>query len=297
LQELTPLSGASGTGKSFTAARLLENEKEVHVFNGKEGKEAVTNPVEWYKPVKWTKLLDLRGPGVAVLGDDLMNLNKFQFETLQTLMNYNARHYEVSPVVLCCHSVLNNKIFGLVTHLTHLYLTLAKTNSQSLAAVCGAFKYPKKVRNAMVDTFLAAEGEFGYFVLDLDRMTFSRGGMQQQQVSLSKSELTPAPAEAYRKTAEAFLPLFCEEPKRAMAVFEYLLPKLPLASLNPDDLTIYLQKKTTGVEVRISLIDYLHALNSEAKPSGEVVSLHRYLARYVRLPACFVKNKYLRATQ
>jgi hypothetical protein len=108
-----------------------------------------------------------------------------------------------------------------------------------------------------------------------------------------------------------------------MAIFEYVLRKIPLQSLSAGDLTMSFviggktakrkkkkKKKKSGrrdevrlaekeeeeeeEETTLSLIDYIHALTTEEPPTREVVALHRHICRFVSVPCCFIANPVLR---
>jgi hypothetical protein len=260
----------------------------VRVLNEKEGEET------GHEPVDWDGLATLED--TSLLADDMFKLTETQYAKMTYLLSYRARHHNVDPVVLVCHSVLKNNVFGLLTHLTHVLFTFHKGNARSLGKVCSEFLFTRQQRNAMVETFLATKEKYGHYVLDVEARTFVRGDHVPPPPSAGPAYSAAAAAAECRKTAEAYLPLFCSEPKRAISIFEFIVAKIPIASLRPDDLSLALRRKESGVEIRLSLIDYLHVLCSQEKPSGDQAALHRYLARYVQLPRCFIKNKFLLKT-
>jgi hypothetical protein len=277
------------------AIQILEaSKKKVFVLSG------VPSRPKW-PIVSYDSMLKLKN--CAVLADDLINVPQKEYEQLQTLLNFNSRHYSVDPVVLACHSVVKNNVFGLVNHVSHVYFTLARTNVRSLGIVLDCFKFSRAQRDAHVATFLTATtDEFGYYVLDTGSMEFYRGDSVKVESGNvvgggggggSGGAGEPKPLSAYKRTADIYLPLFCAEPQRAQAIFNWIIERIPLTSVRASDLTILLKRKGTGGEARFSLIDYLHCLNSTSKPSGDMQSLHAYLSRYVVLPRCCINNRYL----
>jgi hypothetical protein len=283
------LQGASGSGKSTTCQHIFRGLKGVRVLNEKEGEET------GYLPVTWDGLEGLEN--CSLLADDMMKLKDTNYAKLEYLLSYTARHKNVSPVVVVAHTLLKNNVFGLIAHVDQIWFTFSKCNVQSLGIVCTEFKFSRAQRTAMVDTLLDTRETYGYYVLDVEHRTFLRGETtdssrpkQQQQQDKSPTEA----AAAIRKTAEVYVPLFCCEPKKSLLICEYIAARIPLGCLNSDDLTLSLRRTVSGEEVRLSLLDYLHSLNSTEKPSGDISALHRYISKYVELPRCFVSNKHLR---
>lgn len=281
--------GASGSGKTTICQHIFGGLKGVRVLNEKEGEET------GYIPVTFDDLEGLED--CSVLADDMMRLKESDFSRLQYLLSYTARHRDVSPVVVVVHTLLNNNVFGLISHIDQVWFTLSKCNVQSLGIVCSAYHFTKAQRKSMVDTLLGAKEVYGHFVLDVEARTFLRGETAPSESPQQRQSQDKSPAEAaaaIRKTAEAYLPLFCSEPKKALLICEYIAAKVPPGCLNSDDLTISLRRKVSGEVLHLSLIDYLHSLNCEEKPSGDISALHRYLSKYVQLPKCFVTNRHLR---
>ena len=77
-----------------------------------------------------------------------------------------------------------------------------------------------------------------------------------------------------------------------LAVFDFIVPRLPLNSIK-EDLTISLKSKGSGIVVQLSLLDYLQCLGSRDKPSAGLMSLHHYVCKYVTLPRMLVQNRFL----
>ena len=250
-----------------------------------------------HEPVSWEDLNSLSD--CAVIADDLMDLSKKNFSHLQKLVNYTARHHRVSPVVLIVHSVTKNNLFSLVKHMDEFWFTLDKQNAPSLATVCDILLFEKVVKSSFVSRFLAEPGEFGIFVLSaqkrtLERLPGSGGGGDVTSVGDVGRVPCGDPLAPYRRTAEAFLPHFCADPARTLVIFNYIIEKLPLSAVDPATLTIKLARRESGVALKLSLLDYLVMLTSEARPTGNLVALHRYVTKHADLPLCFVRNRHLR---
>jgi hypothetical protein len=168
------------------------------------------------------------------------------------------------------------------------------------------FKIPKEERDRFVRAFLAARDVFGYFTFSPEKRTFLRGdapstgnntggppGGEAAASATAAGSVSDVSEEA-RRTLEEYSGFVCC-PEKAMKIFNFLIGEIPVSSLDPKTLMLTLRSKGySGELVKISLLDYLNALNSQDKPSSDVVRLHLYLSRRVTLPRVFVQNAHLR---
>jgi hypothetical protein len=238
----------------------------------------------------------------AVLCDDLMHINKTEFLQLKELLDRTARHNSVSPVILIAHAIARTGLFSLLTHLTEVHFTHDRGNCQAIALTCEAFKFGKEAKNQFIDRFLEAKEQYGIFILSKQKRTFvkqepssvgkipktvsSRQQLQEQQLMAM---------EPYKRSAEMYIPHVCQDAKRSLCIFQYILMKIPLTSLEASDLTISLQRKNCKSALSLSILDYLVVLDSpNERPSKLMSSLHKYIDRHVSLPKCMVRNKFLR---
>ena len=282
--------GASGGGKTWAVRKLLEGSPRVYDVNS-----ATVDPR--YESATWAEVNEKYD--CAVVSDDFFDLAGDDVKHLHKLLNYTARHHRVSPVVLVAHGVTKINIHFIIKHMDEVWFTLNKQNAPLVGTVCSALVFPRAVKNGFISKNLAEPGEFGIFVLNLQKRTFERlpesegvGGGAAGGVAVVAGGAV-RDLEPYRRTAEAYFPHFCVDPARSLLIFNYIMTKLPLASVDSSDLTIKLQKKESGAELKLSLLDYILALTNESRPSSEMISLHRYVGRHVQLPRCFVRNRLL----
>jgi hypothetical protein len=91
---------------------------------------------------------------------------------------------------------------------------------------------------------------------------------------------------------------FVLEPQRALKIFEFIVGAIPPKSLGPTTLVLTLKSTSgSGSVVKISLLDYLNALNSDERPGVDISKLHLYLLRRLSLPRVFVQNAHLRGLE
>ena len=179
--------------------------------------------------------------------------------------------------------------------MTHLAVMSKRTSAKSLVAALGVYSISKEERQSMLDAFLADVDivKHGYWVLDVSSKQFGRSpgtlGPQGPPSQIAATENKIAP---YRKTAEIYLNHFSVDSKKCLAIFDFLMVKVPLQSLNPETLDFTLRDQKTGRVVGVSLLDFLCTITTETPPTRAVLDLHGYLARYARLPRCFITNKH-----
>jgi hypothetical protein len=280
--------GRSGSGKTVAAAELLEAEgRPMHVVNGEP-------PSPSFTVCKWSEVLQLSK--CSLLVDDLVSVSSANLAILQTLVNVNARHKDV-VVILVCHSLVKNNIYSLMSFVTQVNFTMGRSNARSIGLVCDYFRVSKQQRDQYVETFLADKAEYGYYVFSTGTLSFTKHGKSGVGApSSSTAASTSAPAcEAalrLRETAENYVTLFCQEPQKVLAVYDFIVPRIPVHALKAD-LTLSLKNKGSGQMVQLSLLDYLQALNSKERPSRQILSVHAYVGKYVTLPRMFVQNRFL----
>lgn len=278
--------GKSGSGKTTAVNRLATAAgKPKYVVNQSE-------PDPNFIPVTWAKVPALSH--ATLLVEDLVNVPASQLPVLQKLLTFQARHQSVD-VYLICHAVAKNGVFTLVQHCTQVNFTLSKSNVGSLVLVADHFKVGKQEKDRWVQLFLAASGQYGFFVLDVEARTFARGdsGAESGGAEASRAALA---AVSPRKTLEEYAGFLCQ-PDRALKIFDFIVSEIPSASLDPRTLLLTLKTKRTGALVRVSLLDYLHALDSDEPPGGDIIRLHYYLIRRVSIPRVFVRNPHLRGLE
>ena len=281
--------GASGGGKTVAVKKVLENSPKIFDVNSAHGDPR-------YTPVTWEEVNSKQD--CAIVADDVFDLSTDDYKHLHKLLNYTARHNRVSPVILVAHGVTKINLYSIIKHMDEIWFTLNKQNAPTIGSVCTALMFSRSVKNNFIAKFLAESGEYGIFVLDTQKRTFERlfdspGGEDGGGGGVCGNRVGPD-LEPYKRTAEAYFPHFCVDPARSLLIFNYIIAKLPLASVDSTDLTIKLMKKDSGVELKLSLLDYILALTNESKPASDITALHRYVEKHVQLPRCFVRNRLLK---
>jgi hypothetical protein len=262
--------GNSFSGKTTLAKKLLAKEKKVYVVNADSN-------FDDFERVGWSEVERLKN--CQLLFEDLINISGPQFSCLQKLLNRQQHHEGIDKVFLICHSVHNNNLFGLVPHLSKVYFTLSKNNITSLGTVLARFKYPKKQREQFESEFLAARGEFGHFVLDNDRRSFSLG---EGQVAAMSGGADPDPSKYFA---------LMKDENRARLLFESIYPKLPDTIRESEGFLLTLRSKKRDSVITINFMDYLDCLTDPSKkPDNAMYSLHKYVISKYSVPACLIKN-------
>jgi hypothetical protein len=287
--------GESGRGKTTAARQLLAGSRlSVAVVNdGTAG-----DPPEGYRRVDWKEVLRVRG--CNVLAEDLIAVKKPQLEVLQRLLNFNAHHHELPNVILISHGATSNGIFPIFKHLTHICFMTVGTVPKTVETVLGEI-LPKEARDEKVAAFETdpRNDAHGYWVYDVETRAFEP---KPGSLAAAAAGGYPPPAAAgtsggresllapYRKTAQTYLNLFSENPRRALAIFDFLMTKTPLQPLAVADLNFTLRDAKSGRVVSVSLLDYIHTLTTQTTPTKDILDLHSYLRRHVTLPRCFIAN-------
>jgi hypothetical protein len=187
---------------------------------------------------------------------------------------------------MIAHAVTKNNISSLLQNISHVYFMRNRSTVASVSFVLSKYYFTKEQRDRFVRDFLA-DAKVGpswlYWTLDPEAGTFGRdsGAASTSDVAV------PDTLGKYRKTAQHYLGLFCQDSQKAMAIFDYLLKKIPLQSLSADDLTMGLGGRR---EERVSMIDFIHALTTHVPPSREVLALNRHLGKFFKMPTVFVSN-------
>jgi hypothetical protein len=253
---------------------------------------------EGYRRVDWKEVVTVRD--CNVLAEDLIAVKKPQLEVLQRLLNFNAHHHDLANVILISHGATSNGIFPLFKHLTHICFMTDGTVPKTVETVLGEI-LPREARDEKVAAFEADPGSVahGYWVYDVGTRKFEpKPGSLAAPGSVPAAGLPTATSGGgresllapYRKTAETYLNLFSENPKRALAIFDFLMTKTPLQPLAVADLNFTLRDAKSGRVVSVSLLDYIHTLTTQTTPTKDILDLHAYLRRHVTLPRCFIAN-------
>ena len=277
--------GKSESGKTTLVDRLTAGlGKPIYLI----GEITPTTPSTW-KPISLEEV-----PGLTdciLIFEDLVHCSDLVNKTVRKLMGFAAHHKGVDSVVIT-QSLSKSNVLSLLPFLSELFITLAKSNASLVSKALDTYKFSKTQRDAHLKTFLSAEGKYGYFIINPDAMTFLRGDVAAA-AARDGGAAPPPTREDFVRLAESLLAEL-ERPKRALAIFNIILSKLSPSEISPHDLSIKVYRKASGHPLNISLVDYIHALLGDFKPSNNISSLHLYLLkRGVVIPVCFNSNKYM----
>jgi hypothetical protein len=289
--------GETNSGKTTAVRQLLTAEGlPVKIVNHRDPTEVLP---DGYTRISWEDALKAKDCNLIV--EDLIACKKPELEKLQEILNYTAHHQTIPTVVLITHSCTSNGIFAVLENLTHMCFMAVRTSSKSVLNALRSYNVSKTEQRRMLDNFLADAGlvPHGYWVLDVKTMQFGRhpGALSppagsRAAVAVSVSEGPEAKLAPYRRTAETYLNHFSVDPKKSLAIFDFLMTKAPLTSLNPVNLEFTLRDVKSGRVVGVSLLDYLNTITTQLSPSRTVLDLHVYLRRHVTLPRCFIANRH-----
>jgi hypothetical protein len=178
--------------------------------------------------------------------------------------------------------------------------TNSAANVRSIARVFELFKFKKQEKDEMIDRFVKDTAEFGIWIFNVDRRSFEKQPQQVFRPEASPSAMNSSfpsvatvatdPAAEFVLAADHYIDLFFEEPRKAKEIFSFIVNKLPATNLDKSDLTIKLQN-SSGETIKLSLLDFLNTLVTDATPSPDMYALRNYISRYCTMPRLFVKNE------
>jgi hypothetical protein len=280
------LVGLSGSGKTTIAKKIVEDSRVPFcIVNGDQSDFPASDRT---RHLSWDECGGLSQCGVIF--EDVVNAKKEEFVTLKNLACVSAHHSSVTPIIIICHAVLGNNLYGILANLTHVFVTLAKGNIKSLLSVLEYYRVTPREREAMERTFLSCEDEFGHFVYDVGRRTLEQGG------AAAAGKAASAQKKSHILPPQRFLELM-PRPREATLLFDLIYPSLPKAATSGGNYTLTLKNSASGEPVKINFMDYINCLVDEKKvPSRQMKSVHSFVTRILPLPRCIVPNKhFLRA--
>ena len=284
MAEKVMILGKSESGKTSLCAVLAKAMgKPVVVVNNK------AENCPWENTVDWKNVLAVRDKTIVI--EDLLGCTDGQYKLIQKLLGYSGHHDRTNTIIIV-HTLLKNQCVGLLGFLTSLYITLAKTNSDSIAIAFRKYNFPPLDRLRHLKTFEAAEAKFGFFKIDPEKKSFLRDG-DEETAAAGSDKRTPC-IEDYRRTAEVLLAELDGGGRKAMTIFNLIIKKLDLSCISPADLSITLYRENSGIMLRCSLVDYVNALLVTDTPARDLKCLHSYITSRIVLPQCYIRNKELR---
>lgn len=192
---------------------------------------------------------------------------------------------------------MQTKLYDLIEHVGEVWFTLAKCNLRSLEGVLAACKIDEEQKKEWVKQFLNDTDQFGYYIYHVNKRIFYKAGSEQNASSTAAPPTkSPGRMDELRILAKKQIATFFPQNElKCLAIFDYLVSKIPLSSFHSSDLAITLKNRETGVIKNLFILDYLQTLlTEEGKPSANMISLHRYILRYAGgMPRVYVKNQYL----
>ena len=242
-------------------------------------------------PTSWGKLHQLKD-GDGLLVDDIFHLEQAQLDILQKTCNVYCRKHNL---ILCMvgHSITSTSCFKLAQYCDLIQFSLSKGNVRSISFVLDQFRFQKSEKNQFINRFLADKRKFGFWVLDVNARTFTcKGDMEKVEEKVQKT--LSVSIDDLLQTAEKHLTLFCtSDPRQGVALAEIILKKIPLTSID-SNLNLLLRSKTSGAHITVNLLDYVNTILSPSeRPTPEVQSFHKYLAKYILLARSMIRNKHM----
>jgi ABC-type oligopeptide transport system ATPase subunit len=291
--------GKSCSGKTFLTKSLMDR------FVPKKGRIYVVNDRSRrppYKKIGWNKLNRVRNCAVVV--EDLISARPTEFELLQRLLNKRMHHNRVSPVVVICHSLLRNNVYGLVPYFSLIYLSAVQSNIASFKRLL-SYYFEKSEHDALLEKFTKCRERYAHFMFDVEAHTITLTRAEdhvideeeQRRLDAKKRKLE-APLikqmEA-QESAKKYLSKMPYNGSLALNLFDLIYPHLPEDNFNRRDLTVSVFSR--GAETVVSIIDYIHALldnyGEEEEEDPDIMKFHKYLRTKKRmtLPKTYILNK------
>ena len=271
--------GPSGSGKSFCSlalARIFSPRKTV-VVNGSadgfpDGEEATFEDL----PSELSR--------VCYVLEDVQNLEKKDREAVFRLLNVTSRQLD-SEVHVITHSIWNTGVFSLLPFFTHVVFTSEKINLRQLSQLLKHYLYPDK---KTIERIFLGLKKRQYLVLRPRELTFEvansdmAGGRGSHEEKFGVSKDTLLRYLSHLPDGEAY-----------PSLIDFVLEIVTPGAVRTRDLSVELVTARRG-KVRISLLDYLHVLNTAgAVPPRDVRLLHDYIRRKACFPSVLVKNRAL----
>jgi hypothetical protein len=286
------LLGLSGSGKSFLCRYLID----LFSPSGKAEKVYAVNDKTrdcTYEKLDWTQLHRVRRASVVV--EDVISATPKQFKLLQELLNFGQHHKQIGCVVVIAHTATSNNIFGLIPSFHYIYVSAVKNSISSLHKILNHYGYEKEEKAVYVDMIMNCSEPYCHLRLDVAEreIKLTKAGQQEE---LGRRAREGREREAgrpdIRLNAVKFLSDL-ENSKKALLLFDHIVPRLPPEKLDRDFLTVTLTDKAAGEPVVVSLIDYLSVLTDpDAPPDHLLDKFHSYVKkRGAHLPRAYVLNR------
>ena len=296
--------GRTNTGKSSLVRNLLaefkDYRKPVAILNFRPTKK---NPKTPYEEISWNQLRLLEDSSLIV--EDLIQVNKSQYESLSLLLNNWVSHHRLSPTICIAQQIHRQGIHGLLAAFSRIYMTAAKANIYTWQKLLSYYAFDEQERANHLQAFRTCQIPFSVFYLDVEDLTINRvnfpllpedtssqeeegvSGRRKKKITMSAREILAT------QKAQRYLGVLPNS-KEAMAIWDMLFYKLKKTKIDPNTLEITLQQK--GHPVVVSLVDYIASLVDTRKnklPAGRLLyKFHKFAQSVygVTLPRHFVLN-------
>ncbi len=285
--------GPTMGGKTTGAAKLCRRVGyRVVVLNGAtypyEEKNCEVSTGEWGE-------IPLKGHNITYVFEDVHRLKSAEREKVVTLLNYTARHHN-SAVILISHSVSSNGLFSLLSFLTHVFVTQDRINLRMLKILLKYYMYPETCHAE--NSFLSLPPR-GYLQLSPPSLEYHSLNSSLEKMD---QDASPSPDTSNKEEEdssapfpkEKITPFFSHLPQKEVynSLTDFVLRIIPARYISEKDLSIsYRDKK--GKNQKISLLDYLHFLATNAPPPLKILSFQRHMYKTTCFPHYLVKNTHM----
>jgi energy-coupling factor transporter ATP-binding protein EcfA2 len=276
--------GLSGSGKTTLAKKIVDaSHLPFYVVNdGGDDEAANFKEDKRLKKIKWDECDGLSHCGLIF--EDVLNASKDQFKIIKHFACVAAHHDRVSPIIIICHAILGNNLYGILANVTQVYFTLAKSNVKSLMAVLDYYRVSASQRGEMMRSFQDCTEEYGYFIYNVGKMQLERGDVQDMSKKKKGSSTHLPPP-------QRFLELM-PRPREAALLYDLIYQNLPPAVTAGGNYTLRMKSSSSGEQVTVNFMDYINCLVDEKKkPSKQMKSIHSFVTRILPLPKCTIPNK------
>lgn len=292
--------GPSATGKSGLVRNLTDQlvGKKTFVVN-----DSVSSDATFSHKIGWYQLEEISNCCLVV--EDMITLSKENVGVVKHVLNFSAHHNGISPVYLITHSLVSNGMTEFMPYVNKLLFSACPGALSSVKKSLTYYGFTKKDADALLAEFSRSHERFAFFELLLPEKVFRKIERWAGDASASESGVADV-VENFKsiRMRESAAKLLALSPDRgrAAAVFELVLPHLPSAALNAEDVSVLMRDKAKRLKrlkgptrsQRISLIDYVQSLLDEksAEPSVDLRCFHGFLSERMLIPKIFIKNRH-----
>ena len=223
---------------------------------------------------------------MILIVDDVCKPNDFECKMLCEILVKHKRHGNITLLVLA-HSIERNNLHAIIKHFD--YITF--TNSQKNTPVFKVFskKFCPKDFNQCMHTwneFIEKQEKTHYLRYNHKESKFQTIDVRGNVLQSSESRL--------RKDILHYLAPFGDT-TQGLALFDYLITKLPPNSVTEDDHIISLKNAKTSETIHVNILDLVYFVtrkNPDIPPAKEIIIAFRSIQKLYKIPYCFIANKH-----